>query len=28
VEWLFKEYGLSGEGIAAAARRAIKRAGK
>jgi transketolase len=28
VEWLFKEYGLSGEGIAAAARRAINRAGK
>ena len=28
VEWLFQEFGLSTEGIAAAARRAMKRAGK
>ncbi len=28
VDWLFTEYGLSPEGIAAAARRAMKRAGK
>ncbi|PZQ96574.1 MAG: transketolase [Cereibacter sphaeroides] len=28
VEWLFKEYGLSPEGIAAAARRALARSGK
>jgi transketolase len=28
VDWLFREFGLSPDGIAAAARRAVKRAGK